>query len=85
MVFATKLLLDKTKKSTDNEIRRVAEKMESIEKFNCDNEIHRRGKSEEDCELIIAVTNLFDQYNSDQTGFMDVNDAYKFMKETNNY
>ena len=37
MVFATKLILDKTKKSTDNEIRKIASNMETIEKFDENN------------------------------------------------
>jgi len=59
--------------------------MESIEKFDGTNMFLLLGKSEEDKEQIIAVANLFDQYNLDKTGFMDINDAYKFMKETKNY
>ena len=84
MIFATKCMLDKTKKSTDNDIRKIALEMDSIEKFNGINDEYLEGKSEEECEQIIAVINLFDQYNEDQTGFLDINDAYKFMKETYN-
>ena len=57
------MLLDKTKKSTDNEIRQVAAQMESIEKFNGDNKFHMIGKSEIDIEQIISVAKMFDQYN----------------------
>jgi hypothetical protein len=65
MVFATKCAMDKTKKSTDNEIRKIALQMDSIEKFNGDNMEHLDGKSDEECEQIIAVLNLFDHYNKD--------------------
>jgi Ca2+-binding EF-hand superfamily protein len=34
MVFATKILLDKSKKSSDNEIRKIASQMECIENFD---------------------------------------------------
>ena len=59
MVFATKLILDKTKKSTDNEIRKIASNMETIEKFDEKNAIHLVGKSEEEIEQIIAVNEMF--------------------------
>ena len=59
--------------------------MESIEKFNGDNKFHMIGKSEIDIEQIISVAKMFDQYNEDKSGFMDINDAYRFMKETKNY
>jgi len=43
-------MLDKTKKSTDNDIRKIALEMDSIEKFNGFNDEHLEGKSEEECE-----------------------------------
>jgi hypothetical protein len=80
MVFATKLLLDKTKKSTDSEIRKIALIMETVEKFDHKNKIHLIGKSEQEIIQILAVSNMFLQYNEDQSGYMDITDAYKFME-----
>ena len=59
--------------------------METIENYDAMNEYHLIGKSDKECEQIVAMTNLFDQYNTDNTGFMGIEDAYKFMEKTENY